>query len=115
MIDQLDRAQTTYDDALARVIKGEQWLKDNKPTHPQYQQAKKLLTQRKSELGAAWKELDVVAKRFTVEVARERGWNWSEQDQDKPPSLNCQVCGLPVHSWPPPIPGHYVHFGCSVR
>lgn len=128
MINQLEQAQNTYDEALARVERGEEWLRTHRVTDPQYAQARRLLEQRRAEMEQAQQALDAAHSAFMTETAQERGWAWDENTKDRPASLDCAVCGKPVfasgqsvvyweedgqlHDADVALPGHRVHFNC---
>lgn len=110
-IDRLERAQQAYDEALDRVRRGEEWLNGHGRGHPRYQEASALLTQRRAELEERRRELEVLARQFSAAAAHEYGRDFIH-DARGPMSTCCQVCGQPVHGWPAPQPGHYVHLEC---
>lgn len=111
LIDPLEQAQQAYDEALDRVHRGEEWLRSHTTSHPQYQQASTLLAARRAELAARRHGLDDLAQQFSVAGACEWGRDFIH-DRRGPMSINCQVCGQPVHGWPAPQPGYYVHLEC---
>ena len=111
LIDRLEQAQQAYDEALDRVRRGEIWLRSHTPAHPQYQDARALLATRRAELKERERKLTKLAQQFNVAGARECGRDFIH-DVRGPLSTNCQVCGQPVHGWPAPQPGHYVHLEC---
>ncbi len=110
-IERLEKAQAEYDAALERVKLGEKWLAEHSKTHPRYAEAQALLTRRRAELDAAWQKLEREARGFEVAGARECDRDFIH-DARGPMSANCQVCGKPVHGWPAPRPGYYVHLEC---
>jgi len=110
-IDRLEKAQVAYDTALERVRLGEKWLAEHPTTHPKYREAQALLARRRDELQAAQRELEREAQNFAIAAAHECDRDFIH-DARGPASVNCQVCGKPVHGWPAPRPGHYVHLDC---
>ena len=110
-IETLEKAQAQYDAALERVKLGEKWFAENPPTHPKYREARARFAQRQAELEDARRDLEQTAR--AVEVAAANDWDRDFiHDERGPASINCQVCGQPVHGWPAPRPGHYVHLEC---
>jgi hypothetical protein len=110
-IETLEKAQAEYDAALERVKLGEKWLAEHQTTHPKYHEAQVRFAQRQAELEDASFRLEQAAR--AVEIGAAKDWDRDFiHDERGPASINCQICGQPVHGWPAPRPGHYVHLEC---
>ena len=106
VVDAAEQAAKDYDEALAFVRKGEDWLGSHPVSHPLYGQAQQHLAKRRQELARADEALERALSAMKIRVAR---------DGQGELSLNCQVCGKPVSGWPPLKPGHHVHLTCLMR
>jgi len=111
-IDQLEQALHHLDEVMGMVARAEAWLETHNKAHPQYQEAQRRYKARLAEAEQAEKAVKELEQQNKREAAEWRGYAYDENSAGRPPSLNCMVCGLPVHGWPRPTPGHYVHLDC---
>jgi hypothetical protein len=102
-----DEAEVRVKDLEQRVATGEAWLKAHPVTHAQYATGRALLDKRKRELQQARGERDKFAGKFDAEVKA----GVAPGSKAGTPSLNCQVCGLPIHG-NGLLPGQWTHIAC---